>query len=257
MAHAPNHRLAKIHRDNTVEVVATLYGGRHNTGREGRGRGLRTMDDNQPVLMLGRALAACLRARRLKHTRPCQPGELYGVRGRIPRDPTGETVEYQPEPAAPGHRLGICHHGESVMDCRVNPERPHPVRGTLTATMPEGVRRVARKVGPLREPLLTTTDVTTLGGHARWPVGTDRELPTHPGIERDVTKEDAPRSSSNGAGHILRIRTTMASSCGRQAPSCRARQIAGPVSSFVRFLNEWATREAYPLENGSQVACDS
>ena len=141
MAHAPNHRLAKIHRGNTVEVVATLYGGRHNTGREGRGRGLRTMDDNQPVLMLGRALAACLRARRLKHTRPCQPGELYGVRGRIPRDPTGETVEYQPVPAAPGHRLGICHHGESVMDCRVNPERPHPVRGTLTATVPEGVAK--------------------------------------------------------------------------------------------------------------------
>ena len=143
------------------------------------------------------------------------------------------------------------------MNCRVNPARPHPVRGTLTAMVPEGVRRVARNVGPLREPLLTTTDVTTLGGHARWPVGTDRELPTPPGIERDVTKEDASRSSTHGAGHILRIRTTMASSCGRQAPSCRVRQIAGPVSSFVCVLNEWATREAYPLENGSEVACDS
>ena len=258
MACAPNRRLAKIHRSNPVAAVTTLYGRRRNTGREGMWRGRRMTDDNRPAQMLGCAMAARHRARQLKPPRPCRPGALYGVRCRIQRDPVGGTVEYQPVTAALGNPMGIQSSPRSRDDCRVNPARPHPVRGTLTATVPEGVRRVARNVGPLREPLLTTTDVTTLGGHARWPVATDRELPTPPGIERDVTKEDASRSSTHGAGHILRIRTTMASSCGRQAPSCRVRQIAGPVSSFVCVLNEWATRgEAYPLENGSEVDCDS
>ena len=70
--------------------------------------------------------------------------------------------------------------------------RPHPVYqelcGPIAATR---VRRVAQKAGPIREPLLTTTDGTILDGHARWQVATERQQPSLPCIEYDVTEEEA------------------------------------------------------------------
>ena len=126
MACAPNRRLAKIHRSNTVAAVTPLYGRRRNTGREGMWRGRRMTDDNRPAQILGCAMAASHRARQLKPPRPSRPGALYGVRCRIQRDPVGGTVEYQPVTAALGNSMGCCHHCESVMDRRVNPARPYP-----------------------------------------------------------------------------------------------------------------------------------
>ena len=70
--------------------------------------------------------------------------------------------------------------------------RPHPVYqdlcGPITATR---VRRVVQQAGPIREPLMTTTDGTILDGHARWQVATERQQPTLPCIEYDVTEEEA------------------------------------------------------------------
>ena len=70
--------------------------------------------------------------------------------------------------------------------------RPHPTYqelcGPITATR---VSRVARQAGAIREPLLTTTDGTILDGHARWQVATERQQPSLPCIEYDVTAEEA------------------------------------------------------------------
>ena len=70
--------------------------------------------------------------------------------------------------------------------------RPHPTYqelcGPIAATR---VSRVARQAGPIHEPLLTTTDGTILDGHARWQVATERQQPSLPCIEYDVTAEEA------------------------------------------------------------------
>ena len=69
--------------------------------------------------------------------------------------------------------------------------RPHPAYqelcGPITTTR---VRRVAQQAGPIREPLLTTRDGTILDGHARWQVATERQQPSLPCIEYDLTPED-------------------------------------------------------------------
>ena len=56
----PNPRLAKIHRNYTVEEVASLFGVHRNTVREWVKRGLPTSDDRRPMLILGRDLVAFL-----------------------------------------------------------------------------------------------------------------------------------------------------------------------------------------------------
>ena len=70
--------------------------------------------------------------------------------------------------------------------------RPHPTYqalcGPIAATR---VRRVAQQPGPIREPLLTTSEGTILDGHARWQVALDRQQPSLPCIEYDVTKDEA------------------------------------------------------------------
>ena len=58
----PNYRLAKIHRNYTVEEVARLFGVHRNTVREWIKRGLPTSDDKRPKLILGRDLIAFLQA---------------------------------------------------------------------------------------------------------------------------------------------------------------------------------------------------
>ena len=60
----PNHRLVKIHRNYTVEEVASLLGVHRNTVREWVKRGLATIDRKRPMLIHGRDLAAFLQARR-------------------------------------------------------------------------------------------------------------------------------------------------------------------------------------------------
>ena len=72
----PNPRLAKIHRNYTVEDVAAVFGVHRNTVREWVKRGLPTSDDRRPMLILGADLVAFLRARRVKNKRTCQPGEM-------------------------------------------------------------------------------------------------------------------------------------------------------------------------------------
>ena len=70
--------------------------------------------------------------------------------------------------------------------------RPHPTYQALCSPIAATrVRRVAQQPGPIREPLLTTSEGTILDGHARWQVALDRQQPSLPCIEYDVTKDEA------------------------------------------------------------------
>ena len=101
----PNPRLAKIHRNYTVEEIATLFGVHRNTVRAWIKRGLPTSDDRHPLLILGRDLAAFLQAQRAKNKRTCQPGEIYCVRCRAPKAPAGAMADYEALSATQGLSL--------------------------------------------------------------------------------------------------------------------------------------------------------
>jgi Helix-turn-helix domain len=146
--HHPNPRLAKIHRNYTVEEVASLLGIHRNTVREWIKRGLPISDDKRPTLILGRDLTVFLQAKRVKNKQPCRPGELYCVRCRAPKAPAGDMVEYQPVTQTLGNLIAICPDCHAMMNRRVNLTKLEQIRGHLHITMPQALRHIVESGQP-------------------------------------------------------------------------------------------------------------
>ena len=109
------------------------------------------------------------------------PGDVRLDDGSTRRDAVADTPER--------------HDGASqaqLVDRPTTSLRPHPVYqelcGPLAATRG---RRVSQQAGPIREPLVITTDGTILDGHARWQVAIERAQPDVPCLELDVTEDEA------------------------------------------------------------------
>lgn len=144
----PNHRLIKIHRSYTVEGIARLLSTHKNTVRAWVKAGLPTCDRKRPMLILGRELAAFLKARREKSKRPCQPDEIYCVRCRAPKRPAGNMAEYQPTSATLGNLIGICPDCEGMIYRRTSRTKLGQVQGKLTVTITKAERRVSETAVP-------------------------------------------------------------------------------------------------------------
>ena len=145
----PNFRLVKIHRNYTVEEAARQLGTHKNTVRAWVKAGLPTCDTKRPTLILGRELAAYLQARRAKNKRPCQPGEIYCVRCRAPKQPAGDMAEYQPITASLGSLIGICPDCERMIyRCASRAKLPE-IQGKLDITFSEAERRVSETDTPI------------------------------------------------------------------------------------------------------------
>ena len=135
----PNYRLAKIHRNYTVEEIASLFGIHKNTVRRWVKDGLATTDGKRPMLILGQELSAFLQARRAKNKRTCKPGELYCVRCRSPKLPAGDMAEYIPITEKYGNLSAICPDCDAIMNRRVSLARIGEVRGKMEISFPEAL----------------------------------------------------------------------------------------------------------------------
>jgi len=144
----PNPRLAKIHRNYTVEEVAVMFGVHRNTVREWVKRGLPTNDGRRPMLILGRDLVAFLRARRVKNKRTCQPGELYCFGCRTPKAAAGDMADYQPLTATLGNLIAMCADCETIMYRRVSLAKLEQVRGKLDITLPQALPHIDESAEP-------------------------------------------------------------------------------------------------------------
>jgi hypothetical protein len=145
----PNYRLVKIHRNYTVEEVARLFGTHKNTVRAWVKAGLPTCDGKRPTLILGRELAAYLKARRTKNKRPCQPGEIYCVRCRAPKQPAGDMAEYQPITENFGSLMGFCPDCEGMIYRRASRAKLPEIQGNLDITFSEAERQVSKTDPPI------------------------------------------------------------------------------------------------------------
>jgi len=144
----PNPRLAKIHRNYTVDEIAKLYGVHRNTVRAWIGKGLPTTDQRKPLLVKGDHLAAFLQARRVANKRPCGPGEIYCLRCREPRQPAGGAVRYHPLTPTQGNLVGQCSVCSARVNRRVSLAKSAGFQGVLRVTLPQAQEHIDESLKP-------------------------------------------------------------------------------------------------------------
>lgn len=144
----PNPRLIKCHRNYSVEEVARLLDLHRNTVRQWIKLGLPVCDGRKPTLILGRDLIAFVQARRSGSKRPCQRGEIFCMRCRVPRRPAGDMVDCEALTDRVGNLIGICPVCDALMYRKVSLARLDEVRGQLDVCMAKAASRIGESTNP-------------------------------------------------------------------------------------------------------------
>jgi hypothetical protein len=137
MSRHPNYRLVKIHRNYTVEQIASLLNVHKNTVRGWVKSGLSTIDRQRPTLILGSVLSCFLKDRRQRSRKRCAPGEIYCVKCRVPVQPAEQMADYLPTTTTSGSLRGICPICETLIYRRVSRATLDESRGSLEITIPQ------------------------------------------------------------------------------------------------------------------------
>jgi len=144
----PNPRLAKIHRNYTVEEIAALFGKHKNTVRGWIKEGLPTSDNRRPMLILGRNLRDFLQARRTCNKVTLKPGEVYCIKCRAARKPACDMADYEPLTETQGNLIGICPSCEITIYRRASLTKLEQIRGNLDITFPQALRHIVDRDKP-------------------------------------------------------------------------------------------------------------
>ena len=138
-----NYRLVKIHRSYTVDQAANLLGVHKNTVRAWVKQGLPVCDDRQPMLILGTALRSFLEAKQQRRKRRCKPNEMYCVRCRVPQQPAGKMVDFQPGEGINGRLIGLCPCCDGVMYRYSSLPKLDDIRGYLEVSIPKALAHIS------------------------------------------------------------------------------------------------------------------
>ncbi len=138
----PNPKLAKIHRNYSVEDVARLFKAHKNTVRNWLKQGLQPIDEQRPTLIHGDELRRFLTDRRAKAKQTCGPGRIFCLPCRAPKVPAGKMAECVATRPAVGVLQGICPDCERMIYRRVNPQKLDVVRGDLEVTVTQAEVRI-------------------------------------------------------------------------------------------------------------------
>ena len=137
-----NPNLAKMHRNYTVEEVASLFGVHKNSVRAWIKAGLPVCDARRPVLILGLDLRDYLTGKRRERKRRCGADELYCLRCREPRSPAEGMVDYIPMTAATGRLNALCPVCTAVMNRYVGAKGLDKIRVKLDVRVPRSQRQM-------------------------------------------------------------------------------------------------------------------
>ncbi|MDH5731735.1 MAG: helix-turn-helix domain-containing protein [Gammaproteobacteria bacterium] len=111
-----NPNLVKIHRNYTVEEIASVLAVHKNTVREWIKKGLQVIDCKRPVLIHGNELRQYLKDSQRRRKRTCKPDELFCLRCKTPQQPIGKMLDYEPMTETKGRLIGLCSSCEGVMN---------------------------------------------------------------------------------------------------------------------------------------------
>jgi predicted transcriptional regulator len=144
--HRLNHRLVKIHRNYTVEEIAKLFSVHKHTVRNWIKDGLEAIDEKRPMLIVGQVLETFIKKRRAKNKQPCNIGELYCFRCRVPKFPAGNVAKYLPVTDKFGNLKATCPSCESIMNQRVSLARIGELCKKIDIRFPKGLEQVVKQI---------------------------------------------------------------------------------------------------------------
>ena len=85
-----NYRLAKINRSYTVSEIAFLYQIHPQTVKNWIKQGLNVAVRTKPMLILGTDLREFLQKKATRNKKTCQPGQIYCVACKEPKQPCND-----------------------------------------------------------------------------------------------------------------------------------------------------------------------
>lgn len=144
-----NPNLAKLHRNYTVEEVASVFGVHKNSVRAWIKAGLPVCDAKRPVLILGMDLRDYLRGKRSERKRRCGDDQLYCLRCRETRSPAEGMVDYIPMTAATGRLNALCPVCTAVMNRYVGAKGLDQIRVKLDVRVPKSHQHIGKSNLPL------------------------------------------------------------------------------------------------------------
>lgn len=144
----PNPRLAKIHRNYSVDDISRLLKIHKNTVRNWLRQGLESIDDQRPTLIRGQELQHFLAERRSRSKQTCGPGRIYCLPCRAPKVPAGKIADCVQTGATTGALQGICPDCDRIIYRRVNPQKLNAVRGDLDITITQARLRIEETSNP-------------------------------------------------------------------------------------------------------------
>jgi hypothetical protein len=144
----PNPRLAKTHRNYSVDDISRLFAVHKNTVRKWLKEGLPSIDDQRPTLVLGFELSKFLSARRASSKQSCGPGRLFCLPCRAPKSPAGKMVDCTRTGVKSGNLSGICPDCDRMIFRRVNLEKLESVRGDLEVSFTQQSKRIEEIESP-------------------------------------------------------------------------------------------------------------
>lgn len=103
-----NPRRAKLHRSYSAHELAERLDVHKNTVRHWIKCGLPVVDGTRPALILGSDFQAWWGKRCKTAKRPCQPGQMFCFKCRVPKAPALGMVEYAATNAATGNLKALC-----------------------------------------------------------------------------------------------------------------------------------------------------
>ena len=138
-----NPNLAKIHRNYTVEEVASLYGVHRNSVRAWIKAGLPLCDTRRPALILGADLRDYLKAKRQARKRRCKDDELFCLRCRAPKRPAEGMVDFIPLTETTGRISGLCPECTGVMNRYCSVSGLDRIRQKLDVHVPKLLQHIS------------------------------------------------------------------------------------------------------------------
>lgn len=147
-ARRPNPRLAKIHRNYSVDEVSRLFAIHKNTVRNWLRQGLVAIDERRPTVVRGAELRRFLTDRRARAKQLCGPGRIYCLPCRAPKAPALDMAECIQTGIATGTLQGICPDCGRMIYRRINPKKLDAVRGDLDVTVTQARPRIEETAMP-------------------------------------------------------------------------------------------------------------